>query len=187
MSKVGTRLARATGPEGVQFGMSSTSNLQIAITFKFTNPEDEYFGHVITWMGSFAPGKASEITLEAMENCGWSGDDVMNMTGIDSNEVELVIIEEYNEEKGRAFDKVKFVNRAGANRFAFQRPVEGSALASQAKTLNQSIRAIRASQGRKPSAPQNRQQPPRQAPPARQQPQSNESPEAINGDNEFPF
>jgi hypothetical protein len=153
MSKAGTHLARATGPQGVQFGMSANNNLQIAIAFQFCNPDDECHGQTITWIGTFAPGKASEIALEAMENCGWRGEDVMNLDGIDANEVELVIVEEYNQDQSKKYEKVAFVNRAGASRFSFQKPVEGSELAAHSRQLNQSIRAIRASQGRRVIAP----------------------------------
>lgn len=179
MSKAGTHLARACAPEAVKFGMSSNNNLQIAITFHFTNPDDTYFGQSIAWISSFAPGKASEITLEAMENCGWSGEDVMDMTDIDKNEVELVIIEEWNQDQTKKFEKVAFVNRRGTARFTFQKPMEGNELAAQSRLVAQSIRAIRASQGRTRSAstrPQTKQQPPQQ----QQRP-------TQNGDDEFPF
>ena len=152
MSKAGTRLARAIGPQGVQFGMSSNNNLQIAITFQITGADDEFKGQEITWPGTFAPGKASEIALETMEVCGWTGDDVMDLTGIDSNEVELVIIEEWNQAGTKQYDKVAFVNRPGANRFAFQKPVSGNELKAASRLINQSIRGIRASQGRNVAA-----------------------------------
>jgi hypothetical protein len=168
MSKTGVRIARAIGEQGVKFGMSSNNNLQVSVTFQFSREDDEFFGQSITWIGTFAPGKASEIALEALENCGWTGDDVMDMTGIDANEVELVIVEKFNADKNKNFDEVSFVNRPGANRFTFQQPVEGSALAAQSRILGQNIRAIRASQGRKlaPAAARPRPQPAPQIAPA---------------------
>jgi uncharacterized protein YdbL (DUF1318 family) len=176
MSKVGTHLARSTGPDGVKFGMSANNNLQIAITFQFVNQEDSCYGQSIVWIGTFATGKASEIALEAMENCGWSGEDVMDLDGIDANDVELVIVEEWNQDRTKQYEKVAFVNRPGANRFTFQNPVEGPALAAQSRALNQSIRAIRASQGRTVrSAPK---------------PQTGRTPQQRteqNGDEEFQF
>lgn len=147
----GTRRARATGPQDVKFGMSSNNNLQVAVSFRFTDEKDEFYGKMITWIGSFAPGKASEISLQGLENCGWRGDDVLDMTGIDAEEVELVIVEEWNTDQTKQYPKVQFINRL-SGRFEFQKPVEGTSLAVHSKALSQQIRAIRASQGRKPAA-----------------------------------
>lgn len=185
MSKAGTHLARACAPEAVKFGMSSNNNLQIAIAFQFTHPDDELCGQSITWIGSFAPGKASEITLEAMENCGWKGDDVMDMTGIDANEVELVIALEWNQERTQQFDKVKFVNRPSGSRFTFQKPIEGPELIAQSRALAQNLRAIRASQVRRPAPAAAR---PRPQPAPQRAPAEPDGPPLFGaGEDDLPF
>lgn len=144
-SKIGKRRARATGD--VSFGMSSNGNLQIAVCFELNDQNDPFCGEQITWVGTFAEGKASEIALQALETCGWVGDDVMDMIGIDSNDVELVIVEDTTADGTRQYDKVAFVNRIGASRFEFQKPLEGNALRAQAKGLTHKIREIRVARG----------------------------------------
>lgn len=182
----GTHLARATGPQDVKFGMSSKNNLQVAVSFRFTNDQSELYGQTITWIGTFAPGKASEIALQALENCGWRGDDVLDMTGIDSEEVELVIADEWNAEQTKQYPKVQFVNRPGAGRFEFQNPIEGQSLAVHSRALSQQFRAIRASQGRKPAAPAPAQQR-RNSAPATQDPGGPPLFGNERADDELPF
>lgn len=147
----GRFLARCTGSKDVKFGMSKNGNMQIAVLFQYSNQNDDCYGQTIVWMGTFAPGKASEIALQAMENCGWRGDDLLDLTGIDSEEVELVIGEKPSDDGLRMFDYVEFVNRPGAGKFTFSQPVEGAVLAQHAGMIRANIRAIRAGQGRTPA------------------------------------
>lgn len=105
--------ARATGPDDVQFGRTNNGNDQVAVLFRFTHPELEQ--ETITWFGTFADGKATEITVRALRACGWAGDNLADMTGIDSQEVELVLVEEEDQE-GNLRTKVRWVNKPGGGK-----------------------------------------------------------------------
>lgn len=88
-------------------GYASTGTPQVAVYFEFL---DEGVGGGITWFG-FLSEKALESTVRGLRNCGWEGDELADLTGLDKNEVELVVeMEEYN---GQTRPKVRWVNRAG--------------------------------------------------------------------------
>lgn len=53
--------------------------------------------------------KGAQTTIEALRACGWSGDDLADLHGLDANEVELVI--DHETYQGETHPKVKFVNR----------------------------------------------------------------------------
>lgn len=89
-------------------GTSSNGNPQIGV--ELTILDGEYQGASITWYGSFTDA-ATPYTLEALDNLGWTGDDLSNLTGIDRNEVSIVVDEE--EYEGEVRDKVKYINKPG--------------------------------------------------------------------------
>lgn len=112
MIAAGTYRARCTGEQDVQFGFSKTGNEQIAVVFRIT--EGECAGHTVTWFGSFASEKSIKIALKALENCGWKGDNVTDLSGIGSEEVDLVIDHEPDQEN-RPRLRVQWVNKPGAS------------------------------------------------------------------------
>lgn len=133
MIQPGKYRARATGPEDVQFGRTGNGNRQVAVLFRFVDPELEQ--ETITWFGTFADGKATEITVKALRACGWYGDNLADMTGIDSQEVELVIVEEPDQE-GNLRTKVKWVNKPGGGKVELKNALnqgEVQALAAEMK------------------------------------------------------
>jgi hypothetical protein len=95
------------------FGMTTTGREQIAVVFEIL--DEQFAGQRITWYGFFGddPGRGTktptEITVEALRNCGWSGNDLADLSGIDANEVILVV--EQERFKGELHARVKFVNR----------------------------------------------------------------------------
>ncbi len=74
----------------------------------------------VRWTGYFTE-KAQERTIEALQHCGWDGDNLSefadhDLHGLDRNEVELVIeVEEWTANNGdtRETPKVKWINRLG--------------------------------------------------------------------------
>ena len=122
----GTYRARATGhtvPEHVRWGRAEKGNEQIAIRFVLLGEGDQETPDQIWWVGTFADTPnakgttAAQITLTALRNCGWRGDDPSNLVGIDSEIVELDCQEDtYN---GVTRVKVRWVNKPGAG-FAFK-------------------------------------------------------------------
>jgi len=90
-----------------QFGVAETGTEQVAVTFEIRT-EGRWKEYRITWFGYFTEGTVRR-TLESLRTCGWEGDDVTDLVGLDRNEVELEVVHEaYN---GELRAKVKWVNR----------------------------------------------------------------------------
>lgn len=90
------------------YGRTSQGHTQIAVAFAIL--DGEHAGRTLTWFGHFTE-KTVDRTLDSLRHCGWDGDDPSDLTGLDRNEVQLVIDdEEYN---GQTRTKIQFVNRLG--------------------------------------------------------------------------
>lgn len=169
MIEAGKYKARAVGPNDVQFGTSKNGNEQVAVLFAFT--EDALLGQHITWIGAFAPGKATEITIKALRNCGWAGADLTDMSGIDSEEVELVVVEEADD-KGNPRTRVQWVNKPGSGKIEFQSPLAGDGLKAFAARMKGTLLASLQGQQRTQAAPRTGQKPTGQASRAPAQPRA---------------
>jgi hypothetical protein len=158
-------------------GKAGTGNEQIAIDFVFLEGEPE--GQHITWYGYFSE-KAVEYTLEALEHCGWQGEDLSDLTGIDRNEVYLVIQHE-EDQQGQLRARVRYVNEAGGIALKERlNPVEAQSFAQR---MRGTVLARRQQKGQAPVA-QRAAAPRPNAQPARQPPLRN-SPAPENDD--IPF
>ncbi len=137
-------------------GESSEGNPQVGV--RFTILDEEFHGEEITWFGSFSRNKGQgtktpfERTIESLRACGWKGDDLSNLEGIDANEVSLVV--EHDNYNGKILAKVKWVNRAGG--LALKAPMSADkAKAFAAKMRGEVIaasRAVAAAQGAPPAS-----------------------------------
>lgn len=142
MIQPGKYRARATSAEDVQFGVSKQGNLQIGVLFELL--DEEMAGQTISWVGTFADGKATDIAIKALEACGWQGDDpTESLEGITNNEVVLVIENETGED-GRSYAKVLWVNRPGAGRVKFKQPISGQDLRVFGADIKRAVAANRA-------------------------------------------
>lgn len=97
-------------------------------------------GGEITWAGWFGDDqKKNTWTIEALRHCGWRGDDLTDLTGIDRNLVMLVI--ENDSKDGHTRSKVRYVNRIGTSAQHKNRmsPMEAKQLADKLKSLCQSV------------------------------------------------
>lgn len=135
----GKYLARATGEQDVQFGYAGTGSEQIAVVFRIT--KGDYQGHEITWFGSFASEKSTEIALKALRNCGWKGTNVTDLAGIDSEEVELVVSED-NDQDGNPRIRVQWVNKPGTGRVQMKQTMDPGAKAAFAARLKGQVIAM---------------------------------------------
>ena len=126
---------RATALEAV-LSMSSTGKEMINVEFRLADSTDQ-----ITWRGFFTD-KTKDRTIESLRYCGWTGDDIGNVTFPQGNEVILVIEEETYE--GKTHSRVQWVNRASKgpvvknemslnDRKAFAAKMKGAILAFDAK------------------------------------------------------
>lgn len=143
----GTYMARATGAE---LGYTSGGKEQLAIAFSLVDQP----GQRITWYGGFSTeinGNAKkspcERTFETLRTCGWQGDDLSDLSGIEENEVEIVIDIEADQ-NGVGRNRVKWVNAPGGGgpamknvmppdqKKAFAAKMKGAALASKQRTAS---------------------------------------------------
>lgn len=102
----------------------------------------------LTWRGSFSEA-AADRTIEALRHCGFEGDDLTQLTGLDKNEVELVVEDE--EYEGKTYAKVQWVNKPRS--LSVKNVLEGDKLKTFAAEMKARIRALDASNGKRTSAP----------------------------------
>lgn len=100
------------------YGIALTKSGAPQVTIDF-ECED---GKVRTWRGSLNQGKAQDITFKALDACGFSGGDPLELAGgLDTgliplgHEVDLTIGNE--EYQGKTYEKVQWVNRIGGQGF----------------------------------------------------------------------
>ena len=136
MIEEGRYRARATD---AKLGVAQTGSDTVAVAFELL----DHPGQHITWYGYFTE-KTVERTMESLRYCGWENDDVSNLSGISSNEVELVI-EHEDDKEGKPRARVKWINKTGsskaqlktemndAQKKSFASKMKGYALASRAK------------------------------------------------------
>lgn len=82
----------------------------ISILFGISTPDATH--SVLTYRGTFATEKSADITIEALRTCGFEGDDLTHLEGLDRNEVELVVEDE--EYEGKPQPRIRFINRPRA-------------------------------------------------------------------------
>lgn len=140
--------------KAIEWGLGETSKgtEQVAVRFEILT-ENAEFNH-ITWYGYFSD-KTVDRTIESLRICGWEGDDLTNLTGLDKNEVELVIGDEEDED-GNMRARVRWVNRPSG--LALKAPLAGDKAKAFAASMRDKIRAIDAANGTP------RKSPPKQAP-----------------------
>jgi len=143
----GTYRARVASPDSHQFGYSSNETEQIALTFKFL--QEPFAGQYMTWFGFFTD-KTKETTFKTLRACGWQGDDLADMSGIDANEVDLVIETELDQQ-GRERSRIRWVNELGGGKVKMQNtmtPEQQRAFAARMKGT-----AIALREGKGPAKP----------------------------------
>jgi hypothetical protein len=150
-----------------KLGLTGTGGEQVAVLFQL---ED---GQTVTWRGYFTE-KTTERTLDSLEYMGWDGKDITKLTGLDTNDVNLVIDHEVSEKDGKTYPKVNWVNRIGGT-LAVKEELTGHALQNFAGRMKAEVLAR---QQKRPPAQRPQQQ--RQAPPMREP--GDDSYDAIFGD-----
>jgi hypothetical protein len=139
-------------------GATSSGNKEVAVLFDILDESAEYSS--LTWRG-YLSDAAFERTIESLRICGWEGDDLSKLEGLDKNEVELVVEEE--EYEGKIQTKVRWVNRLGS--LSIKAPLEGDQLKSFAAAMQSRIRALDASKGKKTNGASKPSSPPPSGPP----------------------
>ncbi len=148
MITAGTYKARATKALLSQVGANKTPAIQVVFQIQDEGPHQ---GETIRWDGWLTSN--AERTMEALDYCGWTGDDISvfakegaPLQGLDLNDVELVIImEPWQTDATKFSPKVNWVNRIGgrglnvenampqAEALAFAEKMKGIVLKTRAK------------------------------------------------------
>jgi hypothetical protein len=92
---------------------SSNGNERVVVSFVIT--QGKYDGKICTWLG-YLTEKTADRTLESLRTCGWTGNDIDNLDGIEANEVELDVRHNQNPETGKTHVEVRWVNALGGFR-----------------------------------------------------------------------
>ena len=108
--------ARARGGE---FAVAKTGTDYVQVPFEVT--EGDWAGERVAWKGFFTANDRDRA-IESLRTCGctFPGNDITDLTGIDANEVEIVVEHEEGQD-GRVWPRVQWVNRGGAGVKAEQR------------------------------------------------------------------
>ena len=83
--------------------VSKNGNEMVVVTFHVPSESCN-----VTWYGTFASTKGSNVALRALKAMGWDGDDITDLAGCTRNEVDLVVEMEVWE--GITSPKVRWVN-----------------------------------------------------------------------------
>lgn len=148
----GTFAARA---KSWMLSETSKGTPQVAVEFALLDPEAEF--HTLAWYG-FLSDATFNRTIEALRYCGWQGENLDDLQGLDANEVSLVVDEE--EYEGKLQTRVRWVNRAVG--LSVKAPITGEKAKAFATQMRDRIRALDAANGtRKPTAQASRPAPSR--------------------------
>ena len=121
--KTGTHRARARA--GVLTETQGDSHRE-HIYIKFGLVSD--MNDVVEWQGYFGDNKdkggktLTERTIDVLRVCGWEGDDIRDLRGIEKNEVEIVVLEDTYQGNSRL--KVRYVQPIGTAAAFMPKPLE---------------------------------------------------------------
>jgi hypothetical protein len=105
----GTWLARGVMAE---LGFTSNEHEQVGVLVSFAPDQDvDVDGRQLTWYGQFTE-KSEPHTLKALRTFGWAGADLADLSGIDANEVEAVVVHE-EDLQGEPRARIRFINPLG--------------------------------------------------------------------------
>ncbi len=130
----------------------------VGVRFSITEGED--IGEEVVWNG-WLTEKTAECTIEALQHCGWTGDDISvfakGLNGLNRNEVELIIeMKPYGGQNekyiGVEFPEVRWVNKVGGRggRFAGE-TMDVAKVAAYGQKFRGLAAALRAKNGSVPA------------------------------------
>ena len=119
MDKTGIYKGKAVKrPDGTlaSYGERENGNLELMIdvSIKFDD------GTRVRSVPQYINDKTLDFVIERLRACGWKGDDISNLAGIDTQEVDIEISEE--EYQGKKRNKYNIMT--GGGRFSVQKPID---------------------------------------------------------------
>lgn len=91
-------------------GEAKTGTVCVGVEFEFTGSDGQ--NHRLPWYGYFTE-KTEERTIESLRFCGWTGNDLADLSEIGQRDVKVSIVVENEEYEGKTRPKVQWVNRSG--------------------------------------------------------------------------
>ena len=147
MIQPGTHRARALSGG---LGYTSGGKEQVGIDFQIL--EGEHQGEHITWWGYFTDA-TTDKTIEALRICGWEGDDLCDLSGIQNNDVDLVVqAKEFtNARTGEVREgvEVRWVNKPSG--LQMRDKMDAAAAKDFAQKMRGRVVALRSGNGRAPA------------------------------------
>ena len=118
---------------GFTKGNEDGSNKKEVVAVRFEVTEGEFQGEWITWYAYFTD-KAVEYTMANLRTCGWTGDDLADLSSINgSADVVIVLVEE--EFNGETTLKVKYINDPNGGGVMLNAPMDETARKSFAAKM----------------------------------------------------
>lgn len=150
---------KAKGVEGqlTESKNKGTPGVQVILTI---TEDGEHAGDHLRWDGWLTDATAQR-TLESLRYLGWETDDLGDLAGITTNEVQIVVEHEWNEEKQKSYPRVKWINRLGGGaKLNDEAKLDGVAAKALSQRFAEMARGTRVAAGSKPAArPQGAQRP----------------------------
>lgn len=143
MSGANKRVYRA---KAKSWGLGETKSGAEQVAVEFSILTEGAAETSLTWHGYFSE-KTFDRTIQSLRYCGWSGDDMTNLEGLDANEVDIVVEDE--EYEGKTFAKVQWVNKPGG--LQLKAPMAEEKAKAFAASMRDKIRALDAATGTKPN------------------------------------
>jgi hypothetical protein len=125
----------AAQAESWTLGRSSTGKEQVAISFLVLTEGATH--ERLTWYGYFTE-HTFDRTVETLRTCGWQGDDLSDLSGVEQNKVSLVVVDEDFE--GKVTARVAWVNRTGGGP-SVKEVLEGNEAKAFAAAMKDRVRA----------------------------------------------
>lgn len=94
---------------GAELGFTSKGKDQVGVDFVLLEGPD--IGKHVTWYGYFTDD-SFERTIDSLRLCGWEGDDLSDLRGIEKNDVQLTIAHE-PDLQGEIRSRAAWVNGLG--------------------------------------------------------------------------
>lgn len=141
---------KAKGVEGQlsQSEKKGTPCVQVVLEIS----DGEHAGERMRWDGWLTDGTAQR-TLESLRHLGWESDELTDLRGIATNEVQIVVEHEWNEEKQKSYPRVKWINRLGGARLNEEARLDGVAAKALSQRFAAMARGTRLAAGQKQATP----------------------------------
>ena len=125
-----------------QYGTTNNGNDQIILDVDVPD-----LGRSLQVFLTFTDASAT-YSIEKLRRCGWVGDDVRDLSGIDANEIEVSVSFETYQGKERM--KVDIAN--GGGKFTLEKPMDSSSKDRFAARMKSLAKATAAAPGAKPGS-----------------------------------